>query len=137
MSSAGSTKLAIGRVLAIWVLIAVVETIHGVLRGLLLVPEIGDLRARQLGVLMGSVLILLVARVTRDWLGACDRKQQWQAGLIWALLMLGFEIGLGRALGFSWQRIASDYDPSQGGWMLLGMLVLAAAPRLVSRRRAP
>jgi hypothetical protein len=46
------------RVLAVWVLLRSAEVVHGVARTLLLAPAGGDVRARQLAVFSGSLLIL-------------------------------------------------------------------------------
>ena len=124
------------RALGVWCVIALAETVHGVLRGLFVTPVVGDLRARQIGVFVGAAIILLIARLFRRWTGAVTTRQQLAVGAGWVALMLLFEIGLGRLLGFSWNRILSDYDPSQGGLMLVGMGVLLLAPVLVARGRA-
>jgi hypothetical protein len=58
-----------------------------------------------------------------------------QVGLVLVVLMLAFECGLGRALGYSWDRILADYDPSRGGLMLLGMIGLLYAPRFAATLR--
>ena len=49
------------RAFAVWLVIIAAETVHGILRGILLVPIVGDLPARQIGVLIGSLLIFAVA----------------------------------------------------------------------------
>lgn len=119
-----------------WVLIAGAETVHGILRGLLLRPVVGDLLSRQIGVFTGSVIILGIAWLSVRWVGARSRGQSLAVGATWFVLMASFEVGLGRALGASWQRIAADYDPSQGGLMLVGMAVIFFAPLLAARWRA-
>ena len=48
------------RGLAVWLLNIAVETVHGVLRTALLAPVVGDFRARQYGVVTGSLLIFAV-----------------------------------------------------------------------------
>jgi hypothetical protein len=50
--------------------------------------------------------------------------------LLWLLLMLGFELAIGRARGFAWARIAAEFDPRQGGFMLVGLLLMLLAPML-------
>ncbi len=115
-----------------WVLIAAAETVHGVARGLFLTPRVGDLASRQIGVLTGSALILVIAWLLARWIGATSRSQLLAVGTVWLVLMAGFEAGLGRALGLPWHRIASDYDPRQGGMMALGMAVLFLAPLLAA-----
>ena len=37
------------------------------------------------------------------------------------------------AMHLSWSRLLSDYNPARGGFMLLGLVVMFAAPWLVSR----
>jgi hypothetical protein len=49
------------RAVLVWPVLIAAETAHGILRGLLLVPLVGDLPARQISVPIGSLLTLLVA----------------------------------------------------------------------------
>jgi hypothetical protein len=43
--------------------------------------------------------------------------------------MLAFEIGYGRfVMGFSWERIGSDFNLLEGGLLPIGRLVLTLAP---------
>ena len=123
------------RACAIWMLIAVAETVHGVGRTLFLTPALGDHRARQLGIFIGSLMILAIAWLCVNWIGATTAPQLLAVGALWLVLMLSFEIGLGRSLGLSWERIVSDYDPMQGGLMLIGMGALLFAPLLAARAR--
>ena len=46
------------RAFAVWLVLIAAEVVHGALRALLLVPAIGDFRARQAGVFTGSLLVL-------------------------------------------------------------------------------
>ena len=55
-----------GRALLFWLLLIAVEVLHGMLRRLLLVPMIGDLPARQVGVFVGSALILALTTICFD-----------------------------------------------------------------------
>jgi hypothetical protein len=126
----------LGRSVVVWCVLAFAETIHGVLRGLLVTPALGDQRARQLGVLVGAVIILAIAWLLIGWVGARATSQLFAVGGVWLVLMLAFEVGLGRGLGFSWERIWSDYDPTRGGLMILGMAVLFLSPLLAARTRA-
>jgi hypothetical protein len=123
------------RVVGIWLTLMAVESIHGVLRRLFLEPLLGDLRARQVSVFTGAVLIALVFWFTIKWLGPLPVKRWWQLGLLWLVMTLAFEIGLGRAAGLSWDRIASDFDLRRGGLLGIGMLVILVAPRILAHRR--
>jgi hypothetical protein len=119
-----------GRAVAVWLLIAALETVHGIVRGLWLVPALGEAAAQRLGFAVGSTLVILVAWATSRWLGAATRSAQLRCGALWLLLMLGFELAIGRARGFGWARIAAEFDPRQGGLMLFGLLLMFLAPML-------
>jgi apolipoprotein N-acyltransferase len=121
------------RAFAVWCLIFALEVVHGVLRTMWLVPLVGDFRARQVGVLTGSLLILAVALLAIRWIGARGRRDLLRVGLLWVVLMTGAEVLLGRAVfGYPWSRIAEDFDVTRGGLLGFGMLVLFAAPWLAS-----
>jgi hypothetical protein len=124
------------KALAIWLVIVAVEAVHGVLRTLYLVRLLGDLPARQVGVAVGSLLILLVAWLTVRWIGARSVRQWRSVGALWVTLMIVAELVLGRfAFGYPWSRIAEDFDPTQGGLLGFGMLVLYFAPSWMARLR--
>ncbi len=57
-------------------------------------------------------------------------------GLLWVVLTVLFEIGLGRlALGLPWDRITEDYDSARGGFLGFGLLLMAVSPILAARVR--
>jgi hypothetical protein len=119
-----------------WMLIILAETLHGLLREIFFAPRLGDLRARQLGVLTGCALIFLIAWATARWMGARSRQAQLKVGALWILLTVAFESALGRALGLGWDRILADYNPADGGFMILGMVFMFFAPMLAARLRS-
>jgi hypothetical protein len=124
------------RALLIWLLIALIETIHGVIRQLFLVPVWGDLPSRQVGVIVGSILILLVAWLSYGWIRARTMKQQLAVGALWVALMIGFETGLAALLGISGERVRSDYNIFEGGYMALGLIVLLLSLVIVSKLKS-
>jgi hypothetical protein len=124
-----------GRAIAVWLLIVVAESMSGTIREVWVLPLIGDRAAHQVGVLVASVLILFIAWLTIRWLGADTRKTQLQIGLLWVVLFLAFEFGLGAALGTSRERMLADYDFTQGGLMVFGFVFLLFAPMLAARLR--
>lgn len=123
------------RATAIWLLIIGAESVNGVFRTMLIMPLIGDLAARQLGVLTGSLIILLIALLTCWWLAAWTSRAQLAVGIYWVVLTVGFEIALGRVLGYSWERIASDYNIAEGALLPLGLVVMVLAPLIAVRVR--
>lgn len=124
------------RSLVAWLFIVLAEFVHGAVREILLVPVIGELHSRQVGVFTGSVIILFIAILFIRWIRAANIRQLLAIGFFWLILMLGFEISFGRfILGFSWERIASDYNLFAGGFLPIGMLVLASAPLIAAKTR--
>ena len=67
----------------VWLIMMLAETIHGILRALFLVPIVGDLVSRQIGVPVGSLLILIVAFLFAKWIQAKSFKAQLGIGLFW------------------------------------------------------
>jgi hypothetical protein len=125
------------RAFIVWGVIIGVETIHGILRTLLLLPMVGDFRARQISVFTGSVLILGVAYLFSDWIRALSKKQLITVGFMWVLLTVLFEMILGRLiLDLPWTRITEDYDLSRGGLLGFGLLFMIAAPSLAQCLRS-
>lgn len=118
-----------------WLAIVAAETVHGIARRLWLEPRIGDLPARQVGVVVGSLLIVAVVVAMARWLAVRTRGQAIAVGVAWALAMIAFEVGLGTATGATADRLLSDYDPRRGGFMALGMLVLVLSPWWAARWR--
>jgi len=123
------TYTVFARGIAAWFLIIAVETVHGVIRTLLIEPALGDLRARQVGVFIGSALIIAVSLITVRWIGARSAHELLMIGVIWVILTVVFEFILGFFVaGLSIDRILSDYDLSRGGLMVFGLLIMLAAP---------
>lgn len=125
------------RAFVVWLIIIVAESIHGVVRTLLLAPIVGDRAARQIGVLIGALLIFVIAYLCIRWIDARTKLQLLGVGLLWVVLTLLFELGLGRlVLGLPWERIAEDYEPTRGGFLGLGLLFMAVSPLLAEKLRA-
>jgi hypothetical protein len=126
------------RALAVWLVLILVESVHGTLRGLLLAPLVGDFRARQVSVFTGSLLVLGVACLFARWMRAGTTRRLVGVGLLWLSLTLLFEFGLARfVFDYSWGRVASDYDLTRGGLMPFGLVILTLAPLIAARLRGP
>ncbi len=117
-------------------LIILAETVHGMAREIFIAPATRRSagtparRARR-----QSCSILLIAWLTARWLGARTARAQLIVGAFWVALTLLFEILLGRAIGASWDRILSDYNPARGGFMIAGLAVMFFAPLLAMKLR--
>jgi hypothetical protein len=123
------------RAVAIWFLIALAESVHGTIRRLFIAPVMGDLSARQIGVLTGSTIIFLISWLSIRWIGARKFTYQLEVGALWVVLTVLFEVGLGLALGYPQARILSDYNVAQGGLMGFGLLFMLFVPSLAAKVR--
>ena len=126
------------RALATWFLIVIAESIHGTIRQLFIAPALGDLQARQVGVLTGSAIIFAIAITFIRWIGSRSFGEQFRVGLLWVVLIVIFEFSLGAALGYSRERMLSDYNMAGGeggGFMALGLLFMLFAPALAAKAR--
>jgi hypothetical protein len=123
------------RALVVWLVLLLVESVHGVFRRLVLEPWIGDFSARQVSVFTGALLILIVSYIFIDWIRSQTARQLTLIGVMWVLLTLTFEISIGWLAGYSWERILEDFNIARGGLLGLGFLVLGFSPRIAARLR--
>ena len=123
------------RTFAVWMMLIVTESVHGIIRQRLIAPEIGDLPSRQLGVFTGSLIIFVLSLLMSSWMNLRTLAGQLQAGFLWVILTVLFEFGLGMVLGYLPERLLSDYDILQGGYMAFGLLFMLFAPALAARIR--
>jgi hypothetical protein len=124
------------RGIVVWLVLIFAETQHGTARGILLKPHVGDLRARQIGVFTGSIIFFAVALAFVRWIGANRASQLFGVGVLWVGLTAAFEVSFGRfVLGYSWERIRSDYDLSKGGLLPIGLVLLALSPYIAGKVR--
>jgi hypothetical protein len=123
----------LARALITWVAIMILEVGNGLLRKVIVEPVVGDLAARQIGVVVGSLMAILVAYLLAGWLRLRKQPAMMMVGLTWAFLTITFEIVLGRVvMGLNWSRIWSDYDVPNGGLMPFGLLAMVLAPSIGS-----
>ncbi|GET39314.1 conserved hypothetical membrane protein [Microseira wollei NIES-4236] len=124
------------RGIVIWLVLMFAEILHGTARTLWLAPYVGDFRARQISVFTGSILMLIIAIAFVRALHASRASQLLAIGLLWLLLTIAFEIGLGRfVFAYSWERIASEYNLLAGGLMPIGLVVLTLSPLIAGKVR--
>ncbi len=124
------------RTLAIWLLIILAESVHGLVRQVTLVHLVGDFAARQVSVFTGSALIFLIAWFSIRWINPPDLKASFVIGLVWVLLTVVFEVGLGMMVfGYTSGRILEDYNVSNGGMMVFGLVLMFLSPVIAARFR--
>lgn len=132
----GDAVATLIRVILAWALIIAAESVHGTLRRLLLDPDTA-FALRQVSVVVAVLIVFAVTWVSSRWMSVRGTGALLGVGLLWVILSLAFEFGLGRALGMSVRQIAEGYDLSKGNIMPLGLLATALAPWIVARLKSP
>src|SRR5918994_1948366 len=56
-------------------------------------------------------------------------------GSAWVVLPVAFEISLGGLMGYSWERLGSDYNTLEGGLLPIGFVIMATSPLIAARLR--
>ena len=123
------------RGLIVWVLIMLAETVHGVLRALLLVPRFGEATAGRIGLLVGTALVFLITLLLIRWTGIRRGISLLALGAIWSALTAVFEMLIGILRGLDAGQIATNINPLAGGPMLYSLCVMFIAPWLCAKLR--
>lgn len=123
------------RGLAVWLVIMLVETLHGLLRGLLLVPRVGEDMAGRIGWPIGLVIVLGISIALAPWMATRDTSALLRLGGLWALLTLVFEITIGLLRGFDVPHMLAELNPLAGGLAIYSLAVMFLAPLLAARLR--
>ena len=127
-------KMMILKAILVWVIIAIGETANGIFRVHYLNRKMSSRRARQIALISGSFLILCIGWLAVPWIGPETDPECLLLGLIWLLLMLAYDLAVGRfVFHYSWGRIAADFDLRKGNFLAIGMLVLFLTPLLVMK----
>jgi len=123
---------ALVRALLVWLAIILAESVQGAARRFLLDPDV-EFAIRQLSVGVGVVVIFAITWACFRWMRIRSDAGALAVGVLWAILTLAFELGLGSALGADRARLLADYDLAHGGLMPLGLLAMALTPWIVRR----
>lgn len=125
-----------GRSVFVWLVFILVETLHGIARGVFVAPYTGDLLSRQIGVVSGSILIFVTVLGLIKWLGITERAALLGVGIFWVVLTVVFEFALGYfAMGMPLNEIIAAFDSRLGSLMPFGLAFLALSPLIAARLR--
>lgn len=120
------------RIIALCIVLAGAETLHGIARIKLIIPRIGKDRAVKLSAFTGTLLALAICWALVPDIGFRSSEAHLILGLGLAAFMAAFDIAIGRWLmRKSWVKIWPDFDPRSGNYLLFGLLGLSVGPLLV------
>lgn len=120
------------KIVALGVVLAAAETLHGIARIRLIIPRIGRARAVKLSVFTGTLLAFVICWLLVPDIGFQSLEAHLVLGVGLALFMAAFDIAVGRWLmRKSWSKIWPDFDPRSGNYLLFGLLGLCVSPLVV------
>jgi len=122
------------KILSICLMLASVETLHGIARTIFVVPKIGNKRAKQYSVISGTLLAFTVCYIMVPWLNIHVDYQLILIGLVLAVFMASFDIILARfVVKLKWESIINDFNPAKGNYLIFGMISLIIIPYAVMK----
>lgn len=116
------------RGLLVLLLILSLETVHGILRGIVLVPRIGERLSGLVGWPIAMIIVLIVSVRLIGWTKVTGMAALLRLGAVWAVLTCAFEISIGILRGLEAGRIWAEINPLSGGLMLYSLIVMLLAP---------
>lgn len=122
------------RGLLVFLGIMAAETVHGVLRGLVLVPRVGEETASWLGWPVGMGIVLLISYLSIGWTGLRARTDLLRLGVVWAVLTAAFEVMIGVLRGMGAAELLAALNPL-AGTILYSAAVMLLAPLIAARLR--
>lgn len=121
------------RGILVFLFIMALETVHGILRSLFLVPRIGEKLSGLIGWPVAVVIVMVVSTLLIGWTRVTGTAALLRLGVVWAVLTFIFESAVGLLRGLDAAGIWAAINPFSGGSMLYSMLVMLLAPMLVAR----
>jgi len=120
------------QILSLCIVLAGVETLHGIARTIWIVPKIGNKLAKRYGVISGTFLAFVVCYILVPGLNINVDHQLILLGLTLAAFMAMFDIILAKfVVKQKWRTVMSDFNPAEGNFLLLGLIVLVIIPYAV------
>ena len=125
------------RAFVVWLVIIFGESVNGTFRELWLKPEIGGQPARFVSFVVALVLIYTITFPSIRWIGVTGTGHLLAIGIEWVVLTFVFEATVARlALDVNWDNFRREYDPTAGGLMPFGLLMMAFAPVIAEKLRS-
>lgn len=124
------------RTLALCVVLAGAETLHGIARTVIVAPRIGKAKALRLSILSGTALAFGICFLLVPGIGLSSTSAHLALGLVVALFMAGFDLAMGvLLLKRPLAKALQDFNPASGNLLIFGVVALAFIPLAIARLR--
>ena len=119
----------------VWCAFMAIETLHGILRGIFLVPRVGLDLSNKIGWPIAACIVFGVTVLTFRLMGLAGTKALLKLGAVWAALTLIFEIGIGMLRGLDAAQLIHEINPFSGGLLAYSLVVVFLSPYFAFKLR--
>ncbi|PLY14210.1 MAG: hypothetical protein C0628_04460 [Sulfurimonas sp.] len=113
-------------------LIALAETINGILRVKFLYKKIGIKKAKITSFLIGSIVIITLNLILVPWISPQTVVDAFFIGFIWMSMMIAYDLYVGKVLfRLSWKKIFEDFNILKGNFLGIGMGFIFVLPYFI------
>ena len=123
------------RGIVVWCAFMAIETLHGILRGIFLVPRVGLEMSNRIGWPIAASIVFGMTVLTIRWMGLVGTRALLTLGALWAVLTFIFEIAIGLLRGLDAAQLAHEINPFSGGLLVYSLLVAFLSPYFASKLR--
>ncbi len=113
-----------------WMPMVLIGIANGILREILMTDRLGDEPAHQISTVTLFVFLGLYIWYMLPKAGIRSSRQSWIAGMIWLILTVLFEFGLGFFSGQPILELLNAYNIFEGRLWIIIPLWVGVAPRL-------
>ena len=111
----------------LWFPIVLIAFANGALREMVYKKWVGELAAHQVSTIIMLLLFSLYAYFIFQRFPPESGRQALLIGLLWLVMTIAFEFGLGRMRGYSWPKLLNDYNIMKGRvWIFIPLWVMLA-----------
>lgn len=119
--------------LALCIVLAGAETLHGIARTVFLAPRLGRSRAIRLSIISGTTMAFGICYVLVPGIGLSTVFAHFMLGIVLAFFMASFDLVIGVLLmKRSLAMTLNDFNPTTGNLLLFGLAALIFIPTVVA-----
>ena len=124
------------RAVVIWLFIAALAVVNGVIRESVVAPYVGEVLALSLSGIILSLIVFTVTYFSFSFMGIKEKLGCFLVGAQWVLMTLAFEFVFGHYVaGKSWVEIIQVFNVARGDLFTLVIMVTFFSPFIVGEMK--
>ncbi|PHO08644.1 hypothetical protein CPG37_13435 [Malaciobacter canalis] len=119
------------KILLGFILIAIVETINGIIR-IKILQKYFRKYTKIISFLLGYLWIVIITKLFLSFINPETLFESFIVGLSWAIMMIIFDIFIGKVIfRLSWKSILNDFNIFKGNYLSFGIILIVFTPMLI------